>query len=141
MRTRQWWLRDSGLVRGAIFYWVVLIAVTSTAGAPAGVRLTWPQSLRRSMLMWTVWAILTPLIIQVDQWLPISEESPFKRIAAHIPLSLIFTTLMQFLMSLAVTVIVKSGPELAIDSFDRSFRSGVFQSNVLIYWVVLFAYV
>ena len=139
--TRQWWLRDSGLVRRAVFYWVVLIAVTSTAGAPAGHKLTWPQSLRRSMIMWTVWAILTPLIIQVDRWLPISEESPFKRVALHIPLSLFFTTLMQLLMSYAVTVIVKSGPELSIDSFHLSFGNGVFQSNVLIYWVVLFAYI
>ncbi|HYL36732.1 MAG TPA: histidine kinase [Bryobacteraceae bacterium] len=117
-----------------------MLVVTSTQIAPAGQELTWLQALRRSTLSWTVWALLTPLIIKVDRWLPVSRGSLLERFALHIPLSLLFTTLKQLLVAGVIALFVKSGPELAIDSLRASLK-GTFQASVLAYWVVIFVYI
>src|SRR5258708_12781171 len=94
----------------AIFFWFVMVAIYSTQSAPAGVALTWPQGLRRSLVNWTIWALLTPLMIKVDQWLPVSKEALFKRFAFHIPLGLFFTTLKQLLTTPIFPLFLKAGP-------------------------------
>ena len=124
----------------AIFFWLVLVAVWSTQSAPAGQELTWPQALRRSVLSWTVWALLTPLIIKLDQWLPVSRDSLFRRFALHVPLSLLFTALKQILVSGAAGLLWKSSPEVLIDSLSASFK-GTFQANVEAYWIVIFVFI
>jgi two-component system, LytTR family, sensor kinase len=137
--TEQWWQRRLGPLLPAIFLWVLFIVVTSTQIAPAGLELTWQQALRRSVLSWTVWALLTPLIIKVDRWLPLSRDALFKRFAIHVPLSLFFTTVKQLLVGDAMALFLRSGPEQSIDSLGASFK-GTFQANVLAYWVVIFLY-
>jgi len=137
--TEKWWRRQLDPLLPGVFFWLVLIVVMSTQIAPAGRELTWEQALRRSVLSWTVWALLTPLIIKVDQWLPVSRDSLFKRFALHVPLSLFFTTIKQLLAGDVMALFLKSGPEQSIDSLTVSFK-GTFQANVLAYWIVIFLY-
>src|SRR5215469_13624957 len=92
-RWRQW-----GIWLPAVFFWFVLIAIMSTQIAVAGRELTWQEALGRSLLSWTVWAVLVPFIIKADQWLPLSRDSLFLRFALHVPLSLFFTTVKQLLV-------------------------------------------
>jgi len=123
-----------------MFFWLVFVAVSSTQTAPAGLELTWLQALRRAALSWTVWAFLTPFIIKVDRWLPISREAVLKRLAAQVPLSLFFTSLKQLLVSGATNLLLGAGPERLVDSFDASFK-GTFQANFMAYWVLVFVYI
>jgi len=137
---RQWWLRHANALLPAGFFWLILVAVSSTQIAPAGLLLTWPQALRRAMISWTVWALLLPLIIKLDRRLPVAPDALSKRFLLHIPLSLFFTTLKQLLVAGVSAVFLKSGPELAIDSLQASFK-GTFQAGVMAYWVVIFLYI
>jgi len=137
---RQWWVRHMNALLPAGLFWLILVAVSSTQIAPAGLELTWPQALRRSAITWTVWALLLPLIIQLDRKLPVAKDSLFGRFLFHVPLSLLFPTLKQLLVAGVVAVFLKSGPELTIDSLHASFK-GTFQAAVLAYWVVIFLYI
>src|SRR6266852_2569916 len=124
----------------ALFFWAVMVGVTSTSSAPGGFERTWAQGLKRAILFWTIWALLTPLIIKVDQWLPVAREAMFKRFVLHIPLSLLFTTVSQLLFYVVISV--SSGPEqsrLPLDALRTSLK-GVFQSNVLGYWIIMSIY-
>src|SRR5207249_5241397 len=79
----------------ALFLWAALVAIASTATAPGGVELTWALGLKRSLLLWTIWVLLAPLIVTVDRRLPVSRDALFKRFVFHIPLSLVFTLIEQ----------------------------------------------
>src|SRR5438093_2827149 len=81
----------------ALFLWAVLVAIASTSTAPGGVELTWAMGLRRSLLLWTIWVLLAPLIVTVDRWLPVPRDALFRRFVFHIPLSLVFTLIEQLL--------------------------------------------
>ena len=137
---RQWWLKRAGAFLPLGFFWLILVAVSSTQIAPLGQELTWPQALRRSTISWTVWALLLPLIIKVDEKLPVAREALLKRFLFHVPLGLLFTALKQLLAVGVVAVFVHSGPELAVDSLPASFK-GTFQAGFMAYWVVIFLYV
>jgi signal transduction histidine kinase len=134
------WLKQKRVLVPAGFFWLILVAVSATQIAPAGQPLSWPQALRRSMVSWTVWALLLPVVIRLDRWLPIARDSLFKRLALHVPLSLLFATLKQLLVAGVAAVFLKSGPELSIDSLQASFK-GTFQAGVLAYWVMVFLYI
>jgi two-component system, LytTR family, sensor kinase len=125
----------------AAFLWLVMVAVYSTASAPAGVALAWPVMLQRSIVGWTIWILLLPLIIKVDRSLPISRDAHLKRFAFHIPLSLVFTAAMQLLESIAFTFLPYSSQEAATNGFRLSVSSDVYQAHFLAYWVVVSTYV
>lgn len=137
---RHWWIKHSNDLLKIGFFWLILVAVSSTQIAPAGQMLTWPQATRRAIITWSIWALLLPAIIKVDAVLPVAKDSLFKRFALHIPLSLVFTVLKQSLVAGVVALLLKSGPELAIDSLQASFK-GTFQAGVMAYWVMMFFYI
>jgi two-component system LytT family sensor kinase len=122
----------------ALVFWAVLVAITSTATAPGGVEQTWVEGLKRSIVSWTIWVLLAPLIVTADRWLPVSREALLKRLVFHIPLSLIFTMLKQLLFYGALALLFSSASE-PLGALRASFR-GVFQSNILYYWTVIFVY-
>jgi len=136
---RHPWRRQSRLWLPAVFFWLVLITIMSTQIAVAGQELTWQEALWRSVLSWTVWALLVPFIIKADQWLPLSRDSLFLRWAIHVPLSLFFTTVKQLLVGDVIPLFVNAGPERMLDSLSASFK-GTFQANVVAYWIVIFLY-
>ena len=137
---RERWLRGARAFLPLGFFWLILVAVSSTQIAPSGQQLTWPLALRRSIISWTIWALLLPIIIKVDERLPVAKDSLFKRFLFHVPLGLLFTALKQLLVVGVIAFFVHSGPELAIDSLPASFN-GTFQAGFMAYWVVIFLYI
>ena len=137
---RQWWLKRGRAFLPLGFFWLILVAVSSTQIAPLGQQLTWAQALRRATISWTVWALLLPFIIKLDERLPVAKDELFKRFLFHVPLGLLFTVLKQLLVVGVTAVFVHSGPELSIDSLPESFK-GTFQAGFMAYWVVIFLYI
>jgi two-component system, LytTR family, sensor kinase len=134
------WQKRLGPFLPVLFFWAVLVAITSTSTAPGGVERTWAEELRRSIVSWTIWVLLAPLIVTIDRWLPVSREALFKRFVFHIPLSLIFTMLRQLLYYVAVPLLLSSGSQPPpFEAVRASFR-GLFQSNFLSYWIIIFVY-
>jgi hypothetical protein len=132
-----WRTRIKPFLPVIVLLWIVLIAVSSTSRAPAGVERTWAQGLKNSTLSWTIWVLVTPLIVLIDRLLPVSRDRFFQRLALHTPLSLIVTAVRQFLYYAAASLVLHSGPPL--DALRFSFR-GLFQSAFLSYWVIIFVY-
>ena len=131
-----------GPILPLVFFWMVLIAITSTSTAPGGMERSWMEQLERTTISWTIWVLLAPAVIKVDQLLPVSKEALFKRFAFHVPLSLMFTTLKQLLyLSLASILLNAQGAQLrsVADSLRYSYK-GLFQSNFLGYWIVILIY-
>lgn len=93
-------------------------------------------------MAWGVWALLTPLIVGIDRWLPLSRDAIFKRFLMHIPFSLFFTALNLYSDAL-ITSLINSRWK----PFPRPYAvvhdamGGLFQARFVVYWVVLFAYV
>ena len=93
-------------------------------------------------MAWGVWALLAPLIVGIDRWLPLSREAIFKRFLVHIPFSLFFTALNLYSDALITSLInsrlkpIPSPYEVIRDSFG-----GLFQARFVVYWLVLFAYI
>ncbi|HYL36733.1 MAG TPA: histidine kinase [Bryobacteraceae bacterium] len=94
------------------------------------------------MLSWTIWALLVPLVVQVDRMLPVPREALVKRLVFHVPLSLVFTTVKQLLYYATLSLFLASGSPGSrppLEALRASFR-GIFQSSLLSYWIVLLIY-
>ena len=87
----QWRKADQWLP--GVFFWSFQVALTSAAFALTNRTATREGSLGRSLITWGVWALLAPLIVGLDRWLPLSREAIFKRFVLHLPFSLVFTAL------------------------------------------------
>ena len=101
----------------------------------------WRMPLLGSLALWWSWGLLAPLIVAVDLRLPFSGTQLFKRIAAHLPLSLFFTSLLVYLL-LADRALLGLGPWSALrdpQAFPNALR-GMFLWNWLIYWVIVGAW-
>jgi len=120
----------------ALLLWAVLVLTSSTASAPGGRTQTWGEGLIRSMLSWTIWVLLLPLIVAVDRRLPVSREAFLKRFAFHIPLSLIITMLKQSFYYSAVAFLLSPASD-PLRALRFSLR-GLFQSQLLDYWLIVF---
>lgn len=136
------WRKRLDPVLPLVFFWAVLILITSTSSAPGGVERSWAEGLKQSTLAWTVWALLAPLVIQVDRLLPVPREALFKRFVFHIPLSLVFTALKQMAGWVLASLLFSGDPDRSrslLELLRVSFR-GLFQSNFLGYWIVVLIY-
>jgi two-component system, LytTR family, sensor kinase len=101
----------------------------------------WRMPLLGSLALWWSWGLLAPLIVAVDVRLPFSETQLFKRIAGHLVLSLLFTSLLVYLL-LADRALLGLGPWSALRdprAFPNALR-GMFLWNWLIYWVIVGAW-
>jgi two-component system LytT family sensor kinase len=125
-----------------LFFWLFQVALTSTASGPLGHQYTRQESIERSIMAWGVWALLAPLIVGIDRWLPLSRNAIFKRVLIHIPLSLFFTGLNFYADTLITAMLNSRLRELPTpyDVISDSLR-GQFQARFVVYWVVLFAYI
>ncbi|HYL37467.1 MAG TPA: histidine kinase [Bryobacteraceae bacterium] len=125
-----------------LFFWLFQVALTSTASGPPGHQFTRQESIEKSLLAWGVWALLAPLIVGIDRWLPLSRDAIFKRFLVHIPFSLFFTGLNLYSDALITSLLnsqLKPFP-LPYDVISDS-MGGMFQARFVVYWVVLFAYI
>jgi signal transduction histidine kinase len=101
----------------------------------------WRMPLLSALALWWSWGLLSPLIFAADLRLPFSETQPLKRIAAHLALSLFFTSLLVYVL-LAVRALLGLGLLSALrdpQAFPNALR-GMFLWNWLIYWVIVGAW-
>ena len=125
-----------------LFFWLFQVALTSTASGPRGHEYTRHESIERSLLAWGVWALLAPLIVGIDRWLPVSKDAIFKRFLLHIPFSLFFTALNLYSDALVTSLInSRRNPFPRPDVVIQDAMGGLFQARFVVYWVVLFAYI
>jgi two-component system, LytTR family, sensor kinase len=136
---------------GALFLiWLVLVLVTFIPRVTGNFLLSsssstprWTQSLNISMLSWTIWALITPLIVAVDRWLPVSRDALFKRFVLHVPLSVLFTSLRILVFYGAAPWLLSAyGPVRHISPFEalRASLAGNFQYQYQVYWIVVTIY-
>jgi len=101
----------------------------------------WRMPLLGSLALWWSWGLLAFLIVAVDLHLPFSETQLLRRIGAHLPLSLFFTSLLVYVL-LAVRALLGLGPWSALRdprTFPNALR-GMFLWSWLIYWVIVGAW-
>jgi len=101
----------------------------------------WRMPLLSALALWWSWGLLSPLIFATDLRLPFSETQPLQRIAAHLALSLLFTSLLVYVL-LAVKALLGLGPLSTLrdpQAFPNALR-GMFLWNWLIYWVIVGAW-
>ena len=125
-----------------LFFWLFQVALTSTASSFRGHQLTRQESFQKSLIAWGIWALLAPIIVGIDRWLPLSRDAIFKRFLIHIPLSLFFTGLNLYSDALVTTLISPRHMPFPLPyEVIRDNLSGLFQARFVVYWVVLFAYI
>lgn len=94
-----------------------------------------------SLVEWWSWGLLTPLILAVDHRLPLSDKQLPRRFAAHLLLSLLFTSLYVYLLA-AIRALTGVGAWKAL--LDGSLLSGalrgMFLWSWLVYWLILGAW-
>lgn len=132
----------SGRWLPVLFFWLFQVALTSTMNGSRGHPLSRRESIEISLIAWGVWALLAPLIVGIDRWLPLSRDAIFKRFLVHIPFSLFFTGLN--LYSDALITASLNSPHSPFPNPIEVLRldlGGVFQSRFVVYWLVLFAYI
>jgi two-component system LytT family sensor kinase len=135
-------MRHSAQWFPVVFFWIFQIALTSTASGVPGHAFTRQQSLQKSVIAWTVWALLAPMIVGIDRWLPLSRAAIFKRFLIHIPLSLFFTALNVYADAVSTTLLNSGSPPFASPiTIIQESLAGSFQSRFVVYWVVLFVYI
>jgi two-component system LytT family sensor kinase len=134
-RPSQWRKADQWLP--GVFFWSFQVALTSAAFALTNRTATREGSLGRSLITWGVWALLAPLIVGLDRWLPLSREAIFKRFVLHIPFSLVFTALNLYIDT-ETNALLHTGAQpfpLPQDVLARAF-----QSRFFVYWMLLLIY-
>ncbi len=137
-------MRRTGLVRWLPMFFFYLLQVTLTATRTVGIHgrvLTRAESIEISVVSWTIWALLGPIIVSIDRRMPVSRDALFTRFLLHIPLGLFFTALNLYADFVISSLLAgrRHGFLPTMDLF-HSWLSGAFQIRFIVYWVVVFVY-
>jgi two-component system LytT family sensor kinase len=133
----------AGLVRWlpVILFWTIQVVLTATVTVAGGQMLTRGQSIQRSIVSWTVWAILAPLIVFIDRRLPMPKDALFTRVLVHLPLSLVFTTLNLYADFTTTALLNGRFQDLPVSSeLIAAWFTGPLQGRFIYYWVILLVY-
>lgn len=105
--------------------------------APVG----WPKVLLSSLALWWSWGLLAFLIVAVDLRLPFSEVQLRPRIAAHLLLSLLYTSLLVYVLAVvqALLGLGKWTVLRDVHLLPNALR-GMFLWAWLVYWVIVGAW-
>ena len=101
----------------------------------------WRKDLLSYVTLWWSWGLLAFLIVALDARLPFSGAQLGRRIAAHLPLSLFFTSLLVYVLA-AVRALLGLGSWTILGDphlLPNALR-GMFLWNWLIYWVIVGAW-
>lgn len=130
------WLK---LMTLAILFWTALGVVFALPNIASG--RDWRNTVLLSIASWWAWGLLTPLIVAVDQRLPFTSRQMGWRIAAHLLLSPIFTTLYIYLAPAMMAAMGGLGWSRFISLMNpqllTSSLRGMFLWSVLVYCLIV----
>jgi sensor histidine kinase YesM len=129
------------LARAIVRSWpvgVVLILLCSSViglifALPIWAEMGWKQT----MTQWWAWGLMAPLIIWADSLLPFSGRQFGRRAVAHIPLSVILTSLYIYVFFALRAVFGDIKWEALTPSHTLKMAPGWFIWSVLIYWMIV----
>jgi two-component system, LytTR family, sensor kinase len=102
----------------------------------------WTHPLLLSLAKWWSWGLIALLIAQFDRRLPFTDLQIGRRLLAHIPGSLVLTSLCLY-VEVGMQALLGQGPFSAIVApavFLTSVNSGMFLWVWMIYWMILGAW-
>jgi two-component system LytT family sensor kinase len=101
----------------------------------------WRRVLLSSLAMWWSWGLLAFFIVLVDLQLPFPGEQLRRRMAAHLPLSLFFTSLLVYVLAVVQALLGLQSWRILLDGrlLPNALRGGLLW-NWLIYWVIVGAW-
>jgi two-component system, LytTR family, sensor kinase len=133
-RMRQWLL--------VIGFWTLIVLAYSTraeirSGSYVWIRVAWFDSLRLSAAQWYSWGLLSIAIYWVNRALPFRSDALFRRLAVHVPLSLVFGVAYTYLNT-AVTAMFDAPIETAwvgatlLETITRV----IYRQGTFVYWAI-----
>jgi two-component system LytT family sensor kinase len=133
-------LPRSGVGRGLLFavLWSIIGLIFALPNVSAANVLV---PLGFSLTQWWAWGLLAPFVVAVDRRLPVSDRQLPLRLAAHLPLSLVFTAIYVYLSAVlrAATGLTPWEPVFSLDLL-RTVLGGMYLWGWLVYWVILGAW-
>jgi two-component system LytT family sensor kinase len=120
--------------------WSAIGLVFAIPGLRTGDR--WGRPLLDSLAQWWSWGLISLLIVQFDRRLPFPDQQIGRRLLAHIPGSLVLTSLCLYVQT-AIEALLGLGPIQAVVDrgvFLYSVNSGMFLWVWIIYWMILGAW-
>jgi two-component sensor histidine kinase len=101
---------------------------------PAG----WRTVLFSYLALWWSWGLLAFSIVLVDSHLPFSGTQLRRRVAAHIPLSLVYTSLLVYVLAAVRALLGLESWRILLDGrlLPKALH-GMFLWNWLVYWVIV----
>ena len=118
----------------AILLWSALGLLFALPGLSSG---KWGRYLLISLVQWWSWGLVTPFIFWLDARLPFKENQLFKRILAHLPVSVLVTILYSCVV-LALGALFQLQPWSAIGGkYLRATLFPAFLWSWLVYWVII----
>jgi two-component system, LytTR family, sensor kinase len=142
-RPTRWWQW--------LAFWTLVVLVSATRSSVAAIYPSWGQALEASVGFWAVWAVLCPLVLRVDRWLPLdrwvpptrdqlSKRLPRKRlllrILLHLPASIVFTAAQMFLTA-ALTTLSGSTPAPVTTDLPTLLQNTLTGSGIVVYWGIV----
>jgi two-component system LytT family sensor kinase len=115
------------------------VALTATVTVSNGKVLTRTQSFERSIVSWTIWALLAPVIVTFDRRLPVARDALLVRFLFHLPLSFCSTAINLYADSTLTAINRGLALPITLDAV-REWFTGPFQGRFIYYWVVLLIY-
>jgi hypothetical protein len=117
--------------------WALILLCSTVIGfiftLPIWAEMGWKQT----MTQWWAWGLMAPLIIWADRMLPISGRQFGRRAVAHIPLSVVFTSLYIYVFFVLRAVFGDIHWEALTPGHMRKMAPGWFIWSVLIYWMIV----
>jgi two-component system, LytTR family, sensor kinase len=120
--------------------WSAIGLVFSIPGIRTGDR--WGPPLLLSFAQWWSWGLIALLIVQFDRRLPFTDPQIGRRLLAHIPGSLVLTSLCLYVQA-GLKALLGLGPIQAVVDpgvLLQSVNSGMFLWVWIIYWMILGAW-
>jgi signal transduction histidine kinase len=94
-----------------------------------------------SLTQWWAWGLVAPLVVAVDRRLPISDRQLLRRLAIHVPLSLLFTALyVHVTAALRATLGLAPWGSVFSLALLRGVIGGMYLWGWLVYWIILGAW-
>ena len=130
------WLRRA-LLAAVLWSTIGFIFALPGLSTPQG----WHQQLLSYLALWWSWGFVAFFIVALDARLPFSGAQLGRRIAAHLPLSLVFTSLLVYLLAAVRALLgLEQWAALSNPHLLPNALRGMFPWSWLIYWVIVGAW-